>query len=139
VRVTVYVPVLKGRRAELDALLHAREAVTAVIRPLLEVVPGEGRSVSGSVQDFADRLMDVAPKGMPFAVDCRYLRQAGSGHGDPLALAARDLDERAICMVPVFGPGDGVDVASVAAAVRLHKAGGCLRLHLAPGTWRGRA
>jgi hypothetical protein len=126
----VYMPILKGRTAEFLALLHAAPPVTAVARPLLEVISDERMSVHGSVLTFGDRLMEAAPKGMIFAVDCRYLRRAGSGPGgdDSLSLVARDVHDRGIVMVPVFSLAQGQDLGSVQAAAALHNAGGCLRL-----------
>jgi hypothetical protein len=126
--VVAYMPILKGRTAEFRALCHAASPVTAVVMPLLEVIPDERATLHGSVMNFGDRLMDAAPKDMVFAVDCRYLdRQGGRGSGS-LSLVARDVHDRGIVMVPVFSLARDQDFASIRQATHLHDAGGCLRL-----------
>jgi hypothetical protein len=129
--VIVYVPILKGRAGEFLALDNAGPAVAGAMRPLLEVMQNPSRMLYGSVLDFGDRLMAAAPKGMVFAVDCRYLRTARSDTADSsLSLVAANLLDRGINMIPVFSPGDGQDPQDVRSAAALHKAGGCLRLEL---------
>ncbi|HTP15617.1 MAG TPA: beta family protein [Streptosporangiaceae bacterium] len=124
-----YTPILKGRRAELLALGHADPAVAAVIRPLLEVIPAQP-SLYGSVLTFGGLLADAAPKGMAFAVDCRYLGRPDSGPPgqNPVSLVAEHIQQRQIAMIPVFGLGDGANLAGVRVAAATHGAGGCLRL-----------
>jgi hypothetical protein len=129
--VAVYVPILKARRGEFLALENAWPPVTAVIKPLLEVMQNTSGSLYGSVLDFGNQLVASAPKGMTFAVDCRYLREARSETNDsPLSLVAWHTRDRGICMLPVFSPGDGQDPGDVRRAAGLHKAGGCVRLNL---------
>jgi hypothetical protein len=127
--VVMYVPILKARMGEFLALGKAGPNVIGAIRPLLEVMRGASGSLYGSVIDFGDRLMAAAPKGMIFAVDCRYLRSARSEIDDgPLSLVASDTHDRGICMLPVFSPGGDQDPGDVRRAAALHQAGGCLRL-----------
>jgi Beta protein len=140
--VVAYMPILKARVGELLALDHAGPAVTDLVRPLLEVMQRPSKQLYGSVLDFGDRLMAVAPKGMVFAVDCRYLRTAHTDVSDsPLSLVSWDVHDRGICMIPVLSPGDGQDPAEVRSTVARHKAGACLRLgmsHLARVAGGGR-
>ena len=127
----MYVPILKARMGEFLALDNAWPPVTAVIKPLLEVMLNMSGDLYGSVLDFGDRLMATAPKGMAFAVDCRFLQAARNEMNDsPLSLVARDVYDRGICMLPVFSPGDAQDPSDLRRAAGLHKAGGCLRLSL---------
>jgi hypothetical protein len=128
--VIAYIPILKGRTAEFMALRHAAPPVTAVARPLLEVIPHERWNLYDSVLNFGDQLMDAAPKDMVFAVDCRYLDRAGAGPrgGGWLSSVARDVHDRGIVMVPVFSLASTQDLASVRLAAELHNAGGCLRV-----------
>jgi hypothetical protein len=117
---SVYMPILKGRRAEFSALRHVAEPVSSIVRPLLEVLDEE-TSVHGSSLRFAHLLMDSAPKDMIFAVDCRYLRPDCSGR--PLQRVAQAVHEWGITMIPVFSPGDRQDPADVRVAADLHKSG----------------
>lgn len=127
----VYMPILKGRMGEFLALDQAGPGVAGAVRPLFEVIQRPSGQLSGSVLDFGDRLMTAAPKGMVFAVDCRYLRTAHSDIADsPLSLVSSDVHDRGICIVPVFSPGDGQNPGDLRIAVAWHKAGACLRLSL---------
>jgi hypothetical protein len=130
--VTVYVPILKARRSEFLALDHAEPPVAAAIRPLLEVMQNPSGSLSGSVLEFGQQLTEAAPKGMIFAVDCRYLRPTAHSEMDesPLSLVAWHIHDQGIRMIPVFSPGDGQNPRDVREAAALHRAGGCLRLGL---------
>jgi hypothetical protein len=64
--VAVYVPILKARGGEFMALDNAWPPVTAVIKPLLEVMQNTSGSLYGSVLDFGNQLVATAPKGMTF-------------------------------------------------------------------------
>lgn len=120
--VVAYVPILKVRVGEFLVLDHAASAAADLMRPLLEVMQRPSGQPYGSLLDFGDRLMAAAPKGMVFAVDCRYLRTAQSDRSDsPLSLVSWDVYDRGICVIPVFSPGDGQDpgdVRNAAARVR---------------------
>jgi Beta protein len=125
-----YVPILKGRTAEFQALSNVSPEVLAYIRPLLEVVPNPDRDLYGNVLDFGDRAMNYAPKGMILTVDCDLLDDTGNTNNG-LSMVSRDIYDRGIRIKPVLTSTDPSTLATVRDTVQLHGEGACLRLRRA--------
>jgi hypothetical protein len=130
----LYVPILKGKPGEFDALRHSDALVLARTRPLFEVVPSEhGRD--RDVELFADRLGSAwaqAPQAGVATIDCGALNQTSRVRGSmdsAILWMARMLYDKGVPARPVVRPRDSVAVITeAAAAMRLHGRGVCLRL-----------
>ncbi|MFE0131123.1 hypothetical protein ACFWY6_06015 [Streptomyces sp. NPDC059037] len=95
-----YVPILKGKLGEIQALGEVSSEVQRMIRPVLEAIPG----AMDPLQTLADRAMDHLPPGMTVAVDCAAIterRKLGNSWVPPAVWVATVFDERCIPLRPV--------------------------------------
>ncbi|MDX3849542.1 beta family protein [Streptomyces sp. AK02-01A] len=128
-----YVPILKGKRGEFTALGKVAPEVQAQIRPVLEVVPDEGRR--DVLETFRKHAWKELPKGLEVAVDCGALWHAGPVGGFFTGHSMNWLSEAfgawLLPMVPVFRvfdpPGALREVRDVH---RAHGLGAMLRLDI---------
>ncbi|AYY14975.1 hypothetical protein EF847_22065 [Actinobacteria bacterium YIM 96077] len=132
-----YLPVLKGRQAELDALRDAQPTTVASILPLVEIVPThdvqDQSSIAADCRDTMARLADAWPSGRPVLVDGGLLDLSVDLHGNArgalweLIAQARDKEVEAI---PVLHLGDDAQALSdVAAVCEQEDSGICVRLN----------
>ena len=129
-RTPCYVPILSGNAAEYWAWGHTGLAVTAMSRPVFEVVP-KGNP-NDDLKKFRDSIVPICFQKAVLTVDTGRLGQtqlvAGFGIG-PVLWIAQELHSKYIPAKPVVRLGDDASVlAEVAAAAALHGHGICLRL-----------
>ncbi|WP_405500457.1 beta family protein [Streptomyces niveus] len=126
-----YVPILKAKAGELQALEHATPEVRSRMRPFLELVP-DPELVRDQLETFSDRAMDAIPTGEVLTVDCGALpgtQVLEGASGGPIARLSESLGLRGVDMCPVVRISDADDVLHEAAeASRSHQRGACLRV-----------
>ncbi|MFF4246950.1 beta family protein [Streptomyces sp. NPDC001822] len=130
-----YVPILKAKAGEFQALEHATPEVRSRMRPVLELVP-DPELVRDQLETFSDRAMDAIPTGVVLTVDCGALpasRVLEGASGGPIARLSESLGLRGVDMRPVIRTTDTADVLHEAAdASRSHQRGACLRVATGP-------
>ncbi|MGW7269765.1 beta family protein [Streptomyces sp. NPDC054864] len=123
-----YVPILKGKLGEIQALGHVPPHVQSAIRPLLDAMPG----AIDPLQTLADRAMEHLPPGMAVAVDCAAItepRRLGTTWVPPAVWVANVFDERSIplrLVVRITSPAKTLRAAGE--RTRLHDSSAVLRL-----------
>ncbi|MFI9581926.1 beta family protein [Streptomyces sp. NPDC052236] len=126
-----YVPILKAKAGEFQALENATAEVRSRMRPVLELVP-DPELVRDQLEIFSDRAMDAIPTGVVLTVDCGALpatRVLEGDSGGPIARLSESLDLRGVAMCPVVRTTDTDDVLREAAdANARHRRGACLRV-----------
>ncbi|MBG0829027.1 hypothetical protein HS041_14735 [Planomonospora sp. ID67723] len=87
---TVYTPILKGRRPALQALGHVADRVKGNIRPIIEVVPGRrdedikvvvtrlAKAVGRYIPEGVNLTFDTGSPFQPDGADQRGRKEAGS-------------------------------------------------------------
>lgn len=121
---TRYMPILKGKRGELDALKNSPSFKSGAVYPVLEIVPKGGGEVKTFISDAVKRL----PSGSTVAVDTTYLPLVSS-NASPLRMIADDFDRAGISVVPVVREFSSTQhLADASYAVSLHSSGAVLRL-----------
>lgn len=134
-RVT-YVPILKAKAGEFEALQHATAEVRSRMRPVMELVP-DPELVRDQLETFSDRAMDAIPGGSLLTVDCGALPQERVLKGDvggPIARLSESLGLRDVGMCPVVRTTDSESVLREAAnAAAWHQRGVCLRVSVETG------
>lgn len=130
-----YVPILKAKAGEFQALEHATPEVRSRMRPVLELVP-DPELVRDQLETFSDRAMDAIPTGVVLTVDCGALpatRVLEGASGGPIARLSESLGVRGVDMCPVVRVTDTNDVLHEAAdASARHQRGACLRVAAGP-------
>ncbi|MFF2407146.1 hypothetical protein [Streptomyces sp. NPDC058092] len=92
-----YVPILKAKAGEFQALEHATPGVRSRMRPVLELVP-DPELVRDQLETFSDRAMDAIPTGVVLTVDCGALpatQVLEGATGGPIARLSESLGLRA--------------------------------------------
>lgn len=121
---TRYVPILKAKRGELDALHHSAPFVSGKVYPILEIVPKDGNEVSTFTADAVRRL----PAGASIGVDTTYPAQPTAGPS-PLRAIADKLKAAGISVAPVIRTTSSrAHLADARYVQSLHSAGIVLRL-----------
>lgn len=124
-----YVPILKGRRGELDALAHLAPETVAHLAPIIEVQRTEHGSAKDT-SDFGSRIGDSIPRGLTVAVDVRHLADAASGQRGPMRYLAEDFERWQVPLLPVLHPHDSAErMADARYAAALHCARAVVRLN----------
>ncbi|MFE5241756.1 MULTISPECIES: beta family protein [unclassified Streptomyces] len=130
-----YVPILKAKAGELQALEHTTPLVRSRIRPVLELVP-DPELVRNQLETFSDRAMDAIPPGVMLTVDCGALpvtQVLEGAAGGPLARLSESLGLRDVDMCPVVRVTDAESALREAAdAGAHHRQGACLRVAAGP-------
>ncbi|MER5891767.1 beta family protein [Streptomyces sp. NPDC001876] len=131
-----YVPILKAKAGEFQALEHATPEVRSHMRPVLELVP-DPELVRDQLETFSDRAMDAIPTGVVLTVDCGALpatQVLDGASGGPIARLSESLGLRGVEMCPVVRTTDTDDVLHEAADTNSgHQRGACLRVAAGPG------
>ncbi|WP_326672469.1 beta family protein [Streptomyces sp. NBC_01257] len=126
-----YVPILKAKLGEFQALQHAAAEVRSRMRPIMELVP-DPEAAKDPLETFASRAMDAVPQGHTLTVDGAGLSSAAMSHGagrGPLARLSELLGHRGVRMRPVVRTGDPDDMLREGAGVNdEHQDGACLRV-----------
>ncbi|MEO3811599.1 hypothetical protein ABGB17_21605 [Sphaerisporangium sp. B11E5] len=127
---TVYVPILKGRRPQFQALSHVADQDD--MRPVIEVEAGErDTDVKQSVARLAGEVGRRIPDGVGLAFDTAPLAR-GFGRSAPreaLSLLASLLGDLGHSFRPVIRPGDDPGaLGDVRRLVAEHQMGVCLRV-----------
>ena len=123
-------PILTGKSAEYWAWGHTSPAVTAMSRPVFEVVPkGQPKD---DLATFRNRIIPIGFQKAVLTIDTGSLDQtqpvAGFGIG-PVLWIAQELHTKHVPAKPVVRLGDhALILADIAAAAALHGQGVCLRL-----------
>ncbi|MFF5175683.1 beta family protein [Micromonospora sp. NPDC000089] len=121
-----YYPILKGRRAELQAISHVPDELAPHILPIFDVPPSD----RGSIKDayvFSQYAQETIPRDMVIAVDVRHLPEPTTGNRRPLQDIAGDLHQWGIPALPVAHLHDTpAQLADVRDAAAPH--GGVVRL-----------
>ncbi len=118
-----YVPILKGKPAEIWAWANASPTVLSASRVVFEVVPTETKTPPTT--NFVNRVTRNYPAGQVIAVDCDLFGQNSSAVTEiAQALIQKSVNER-----PVFRLSDTPAIMSqIRQACALHGQGACLRL-----------
>ncbi|GAA1256716.1 hypothetical protein GCM10009677_03640 [Sphaerisporangium rubeum] len=127
---TVYVPILKGRRPQFQALRHVTDQDDT--RPVVEVEPGErDADVKVSVTRLAGEVGRNIPDGVALAFDTAPLarRFGRSAPREALSVLATLLEDRGHAFRPVIRPDDDPGgLGDVRRLVADHQMGVCLRV-----------
>jgi hypothetical protein len=131
-----YVPILKGRLGEFEALSRTDDATRSQMTPLLEVVPGnlddeDPDLIELSIRRFAERLAQKWPFGDRVMTDVGLLAYQTplSGGRLPVVMLAEELASRGVQAIPVVRLGESSVVQEAAATVIAERAGGaCIRV-----------
>lgn len=140
---THYVPILKGKQGELDAIRESAAELRERFTPLIEVPPippkyieGEdtpilAKSIASHVTDVAEKLSTAVGTERPFFIDGFYIEedeQLEDG-SEPIAGLFGALREGGLAFVPTIGLDRIADYGqSVRDAVEQDGRGCCLRL-----------
>lgn len=130
VTVPRYVPILKGKRGEFDALTHLEAGSRANVYPLIEILPSpEEQDVVHDVDKALTALATRWPFD-PIMLDVGYFDLEPNGDGStPVGTAMDATIGRLAHAVPVFRLADGVEVrADVARAVDRDGHGAAVRI-----------
>ncbi len=136
-----YVPILKWKMGEYQALQRLTPHVKDGLTPLLEIPPVGFDFETGQHKETADdhlgdfgRRLKSKWQARPCFVDLKYLppytRMAGGKHYVDAVFEAARVEGCAAIPVVSFG-NDAAYIAAVAAVVRLDQRGACLRLTMA--------
>ena len=124
-----YVPILKGKRGELDALRDLQPSTRMRIRPLVEILPSpEEQDVISDVGKALDALAVRWPL-EPIMLDVGYFDLETETGPTALGIAMNSAEGRLAHAVPVFRLADGAAVrADVARAANRDGHGAAIRL-----------
>lgn len=140
---THYVPILKGKQGELDAIRESPAPVGEAFTPLIEVPPippkyveGEddpipAKSIASHVADVAAKLADSLGTAWPFFIDGFYIEEDDKleDGSEPVAALFSALRHAKLKFIPAIGLDRVADYAeSVKAAIEVDGRGCCLRL-----------
>jgi hypothetical protein len=142
---TRYVPILKGKQGELDALLKTRKSLKTSIAPLVEIPPippkylaGEddpipSKSIDSHVEDTAANLVAALAGYTTVYIDGFYIEEEPDLEDgtEPSARIFQTLRDAQLPFIPVIGL-DRIDqyAATVRAAVKKDGRGCCLRINV---------
>jgi hypothetical protein len=101
----VYMPILKGRDGEFNAVKHLPSLFAPSILPVFEVPPTTG-DPNRDASAFSDKARDSIPFGLTVAIDVGYLDDPGKGSRGPLLEIAEDLAFGCISVRPVLHLND---------------------------------
>ncbi|GIH20705.1 beta family protein [Rugosimonospora africana] len=123
-----YMPILKGKAGELDAIAHLSGALVWHLLPIFEVVP----TAQGPTKDayrFCEKARNSLPADLTIAVDVRHLPDITEGLRRPMCDIAEDLGAWGIPMLPVVHLYDSsTRLADVRYAADLHGGHAIVRL-----------
>lgn len=135
----VYMPILKAKRGELDALRMLPPETRSRMMPLIEVAPipldwdeeREVKSVNDHLDRLGERLRNAWPDNLPFLVDLNWLspelRMDSGIH--PLAAVFEDLRCKSLLAAPVADlDRDAAYRAAVKSVVTIDRRGAGLRV-----------
>lgn len=129
----VYVPILKGRSPNLQALEHASDLVRRNIRPIVEVVPRDDDSdIKTAVKRIARQVKKYGLHDLILAFDAAPLavRFGGSAPMEALHLLDAELEAIDLSFRPVVYPEDDPrSLEGVRRIVGAHHVGVCLRVN----------
>ncbi|MEU8102794.1 beta family protein [Nonomuraea muscovyensis] len=129
---SVYAPILKGRLPSFLALENASEPVRCSIRPIIEVVPGDGDdNIKAVVQRLARQVRRHGLRDLDLAFDAAPLGQrfGGSASMEALHLLDAELGASHLTFRPVLHLDDDPhDLEEVRHLVGTHHLGVCLRV-----------
>jgi hypothetical protein len=118
---SLYVPILKAKMGELNALSEVRGEERALL-PVLELVPtgiddADSTSIEKDMRTVADRLVQRWRSDQAIGVDVGFMspEQPLNNGLLPITFAMREMEERGSAAIPVVRP---VDAPEVLAAVR---------------------
>ncbi|MBQ1065459.1 beta family protein [Micromonospora sp. D75] len=121
-----YYPILKGRKAEFQAIDNLAGELAPHIVPIFEVVPDKGPIEDA--RKFIERVKRTLPPGMVVAVDVQHLPEPMTGTRRPLHDIAVDLEAWRISALPVVHLQDTTQqLADVRSAAAMH-GGGVVRV-----------
>jgi hypothetical protein len=142
---TRYVPILKGKQGELDALLKTRKSLKTSIAPLVEIPPippkylaGEddpipSKSIDSHVEDTAANLVEALAGYTTVYIDGFYIEEEPDLEDgtEPSARIFQILRDAKVPFIPVVGL-DRIDqyADSVRTAVKSDGRGCCLRINV---------
>jgi hypothetical protein len=138
-----YVPILKGRQGELDALRRTKPKLLGKFTPLIEVPPippkyleGQeepvpGKTIDKHVADVAKNFVKALAQLPAVFVDAFYIEVADelADGSSPVDFVFNSLRKGKVAFIPVIGLDRVEDYAdSVKAAIQADKRGCCFRL-----------
>ncbi|GAA5192450.1 hypothetical protein GCM10023322_52060 [Rugosimonospora acidiphila] len=100
-----YVPILKARKGELQALSRLAPSLGSLVTPIFEVSPSPDGPLENARQ-FNDKIVDFAPPGTRIGVDVNYLDDTPEDSGCPVSEIAGHLFNFQIPMAPVIHLSD---------------------------------
>lgn len=124
-----YLPILKGREGEFNAVEHLSPALVRRVLPIFEVDPATDDPTKDAYR-FSEKMRDSLPRGLVIAVDVRHLEDpTATGVRRPMRVIADDLEGWRIPMLPVLHLDDSVGrLADARYAADLHRGTAILRL-----------
>lgn len=122
-----YMPILKGREGEINAVGHLSPALRRVL-PIFEVDPATHDPIKDAYR-FSKKVCGSLPAGRVIAVDVWHLKDPTTGLRRPMRDIADDLDGWLIPMLPVLHLDDSpARLAEARYAAELHRGTAILRL-----------
>ncbi|MET8867650.1 beta family protein [Nonomuraea sp. NPDC004580] len=133
---TVYMPILKGRASEIQALGKIQKENLASVRALIEVMPPDqspedGRqAVIEAATIFEKRVKDHLPRQRVFAVDCTRLLSRRWPHVcGAISGVSNIMHRHGYSVIPVIRPTDrDCELVDAGRAAKQHQKGVCLRV-----------
>ncbi|MEV4280733.1 beta family protein [Actinoplanes xinjiangensis] len=129
----VYVPILRGRDGEFQALKHISLSEIRSMRPIIEV-PSSGKGTAADVDQFVHRARRHLPFGLHIGVDSAQVISGSDDGIDAVREIAEALAGSGIAMAPIVRPDDDPALlARLGQAARLHDGSCVVRWNAASG------
>ena len=130
-----YIPLLKGKLGELNALQEIGPLERQLMLPLIEIVPpglddSDASEIERELTKFLDRLASRWPVGQPIILDAGYFPDVPLAGGQmPMEFVAERAIRRGLSPIAVARPSDSSEVRRAVANTIIHGANQvCVRI-----------
>lgn len=134
---TVYVPILKGKKGELDALKKLKASTKNLIQPLVEIPPvpwnfieeAHTKSVSDHVAPLGEKLVSSWGNGSAMYLDSNLIDSVNGSTPTALLSVAESIDPQSLKIIPVTGISrEEGQINACKSVSQTHSEGACIRI-----------
>ncbi len=134
---TIYVPILKGKKGELDALKNLKAPTKKLIQPLVEIPPvpwnfieeAHTKSVGDHVAPLGEKLVSSWGNGSAMYLDSNLIDSVNGSTQSALLSVAESIDPQRLKIIPVTGISRKEDrINECKSVAQTHSEGVCIRI-----------